>query len=184
MLGLHDSSAECGLRLQGYRGARYTLTFEEFDTEAGNDVLAIYDGSTDAAPLLGRFSGAALPPSLTSAEPNLYLLFISNDNTEAGGFTLKYTCSGDPVEYWKPSDVATNLQIARTVHDIPPSGHQTACLAGVLMGVQCCADANTDCAAARVTGFSLSGQSLRGHIPEMIGSFGALKSLLLHDNFL
>eukprot|EP01051_Picozoa_sp_SAG22_P000947 SAG22_NODE_31_length_27697_cov_7.384376_18_plen_368_part_00 len=59
-------SADCGLRLQGYRGGRYTLTFEEFDTEAAVDFLSVFDGSSDAAPLLGRFSGAELPSALTS----------------------------------------------------------------------------------------------------------------------
>ena len=60
-------SADCGLRLQGYRGGRYTLTFEEFDTEAGVDFLNLFDGSSDAAPLLGRFSGAELPRTVTSS---------------------------------------------------------------------------------------------------------------------
>lgn len=60
-------SADCGLRLQGYRGGKYTLTFEEFDTESGVDFLSVFDGSSDAAPLLGRYSGAARPPTLTSS---------------------------------------------------------------------------------------------------------------------
>ena len=74
-------SADCGLRLQGYRGGVYVLTFEEFDVEAG-DSLTVFDGRSSAAPLLGQFSGAELPPTLTSTGPNLYLEFTSNDNVE------------------------------------------------------------------------------------------------------
>ena len=59
----------------------YVLTFEEFDVEAG-DSLTVFDGRSSAAPLLGRFSGAELPPTLTSTGPNLYLEFASNDNVK------------------------------------------------------------------------------------------------------
>ena len=57
------------------------LTFEVFDVEAG-DSLTVFDGRSSAAPLLGRFSGAELPPTLTSTGPNLYLEFTSNDNVK------------------------------------------------------------------------------------------------------
>ena len=59
----------------------YVLTFEEFDVEAG-DSLTVFDGRSSAAPLLGQFSGAELPPTLTSTGPNLYLEFTSNDNVK------------------------------------------------------------------------------------------------------
>ena len=64
-------SANCGLRLKGYRGGYYTLNFEEFDTETDVDFLSVFDGSSDTSPLLGRFSGAELPPSLTSSGEHL-----------------------------------------------------------------------------------------------------------------
>ena len=48
------------------------MTFEEFDTEAGVDFLSVFDGSSDAAPLLGHFSGAELPsPSVLTASGEL-----------------------------------------------------------------------------------------------------------------
>ena len=49
-------SANCSLRLRGHLGTTFTLTFEEFQTERGRDFLYVYDGSSDAAPLLGKFS--------------------------------------------------------------------------------------------------------------------------------
>ena len=70
-------SADCGLRLHGYRGGHYMLTVTDYDTEANVDFLAVFDGSSTAAPLLGRFSGSELPPTLTSSGSDLYLHFTS-----------------------------------------------------------------------------------------------------------
>ena len=71
-----------------------------------------------------------------------------------------------------------------TARGLPPSGQEAVCLHNVLMSVQCCADATNDCANARVISIGLSGQQLRGSLPDAIGSLGALSSLKLHDNFL
>ena len=97
---------------------------------------------------------------------------------------MAFACSGEPVEYWKPSDVATPLIMGETVGGLAAGSLQPACLDSVLMSVQCCADAATDCANARVIGLGLSGQQLRGSLPDAIGRLGALNSLKLHDNFL
>ena len=53
------------------------LTVTDYDTEANVDFLAVFDGSSTAAPLLGRFSGSELPPTLTSSGSELYLHFTS-----------------------------------------------------------------------------------------------------------
>ena len=169
-------SADCGLRLHGYRGGVYVLAFEEFDVEAG-DFMTVFDGRSSTAPQLGRFSGAELPPTLTSTGPDLYIEFTSNDAGQSPGFRAEYTCSGMPVEYWQPSDVATPLTMGKTVGGLAASSLHAECLDKVLLSVQCCADASTDCANARVVGLGLSGQQLRGSLPEAIGDLGALKSL-------
>ena len=152
------------------------LAFEEFDVEAG-DFMTVFDGRSSAAPQLGRFSGAELPPTLTSTGPDLYIEFTSNDAGQSPGFRAEYTCSGMPVEYWQPSDVATPLTMGKTVGGLAASSLHAECLDKVLLSVQCCADASTDCANARVVGLGLSGQQLRGSLPEAIGDLGALKSL-------
>ena len=64
-----------------------------------------------------------------------------------------------------------------------PSSLHAVCLSGVLLSVQCCADEELLCANARVTGLRLSGQQLRGSLPEAIGHLGALRSLKTSGNF-
>eukprot|EP01051_Picozoa_sp_SAG22_P004150 SAG22_NODE_215_length_14950_cov_4.960676_1_plen_689_part_10 len=68
----------------------------------------------------------------------------------------------------------------------PSTSQQVACLNSddVLLSVQCCSEAETDCANARVVGLGLSGRHLHGSLPDALGRFGALRTLQLHDNFL
>ena len=182
--GPYGSSSDCSLRLQCYRGGQYTLAFEQFETADSDDKLEVHDGSSAAAPLLGSFSGTELPPTLISTGPDFFLVFTSNSENQASGFVATFACSGDPVEYLKPSDVATRLSVGATVSGLAASELHAACLSGVLLSVQCCADAEKSCANSRVIGLGLSGQQLRGSLPEAIGHLGALNSLKLHDNFL
>eukprot|EP01045_Picozoa_sp_COSAG04_P034046 COSAG04_NODE_7290_length_1153_cov_0.949715_1_plen_355_part_10 len=116
----------------------------------------------------------------------MYLRFTSNDDASAVGFRLSFHCAGALVEHWKPADVAVPLQTAVVSAPVVQHDKRTACLSGVLLSVQCCADATMSCANARVTGVGLSAQSpgLRGSIPDAMGNLGALRSLKLHDNFL
>eukprot|EP01051_Picozoa_sp_SAG22_P000973 SAG22_NODE_33_length_27588_cov_104.174652_4_plen_1217_part_00 len=107
-VGSYPGSADCGLRLQSYRGGHYTLTFEEFETEAGRDWLRIYDGASIASPMLGEFSGNALPARFVSRGPELYISFSSNDNSQAAGFRARFACGGEPVR----------LQLTRCWHSL------------------------------------------------------------------
>eukprot|EP01046_Picozoa_sp_COSAG06_P006698 COSAG06_NODE_318_length_17640_cov_41.730916_2_plen_152_part_00 len=145
-------------------------------------MLSVYDGaSTTAGALLGHFSGNDVPGPVISTGRSLYLQFVSNDNAVAGGFRVRFSCTGTQVEYWKPADVATELPIGAMSPSITQASTSTVCISGVLASVQCCADAGMSCANARVTGITLAGKSLRGSIPAELGSLGALRSLKLHD---
>jgi hypothetical protein len=183
-IGPYTNLLNCGLRLEGFIGSTYTLSFDEFETEADMDLLSVYDGSSVEAPLLAELSGMRAPAPITSTGRSLYLQFSSDDNGVAVGFRVSFSCAGMPVEYWKPADVAATLDIGALSAFVSQDNTKTECLSGVLMSVQCCADAAMSCANARVTGVGLSGTSLRGSIPESVGNLGALRFLKLHDNFL
>jgi hypothetical protein len=71
-IGPYAASADCGVHLAGSPGLRYTLTFEDFETEAEIDFLYVYAGASINSPLLGAFTGKASPPSLTSFGPDLF----------------------------------------------------------------------------------------------------------------
>jgi hypothetical protein len=183
-IGPYTNSANCALHLAGSPGIHYMLDFEEFETEADVDFLFVYDGASNDAPLLGRFTGKELPTALASSGSDVYLRFTSNDKTQAVGFRATFACIGSPLEYWKPATVATVLPLGIPTGLTTLQAQQTACLGDVLLSVQCCADAELYCANARVTEVKLSKHQLRGSLPQDIGSLGALQSLKLHDNFL
>jgi hypothetical protein len=75
-----------------------TITFTTFNTQAGSDILRIYDGPDTTFPLLASLSGTTLPPTYTSTAPNgqLTFVFTSNGTTVAAGYTANITCGLAP----------------------------------------------------------------------------------------
>lgn len=69
-----------------------TVNFSSFETELGNDWLYIFDGDNIGAPLLGQFSGNAIPGELTALSGKMYLVFTTDADTTFGGWQLIYTC--------------------------------------------------------------------------------------------
>ncbi|MCS7297602.1 MAG: CUB domain-containing protein [Bacteroidia bacterium] len=72
------------------------LTFQSFSTEANYDFVRIYDGSTPNAPLLGSFSGATLPPSLTAQSGKMLIVFTSDSSITRAGWEASYASDGQP----------------------------------------------------------------------------------------
>lgn len=68
-----------------------TLSFSEFNTENGADILYIYNGENTAAPLLGQYSGTTLPPDLVGTDGKLYLLFLTSAGGTFPGFEGNWT---------------------------------------------------------------------------------------------
>ena len=75
-----------------------TITFTSFNLENNFDFLRIYNGNSTAAPLLGTFTGATLPPSFTSTAANgcLTFNFTSDGSVTAPGWTSNITCAPPP----------------------------------------------------------------------------------------
>lgn len=84
-----------------------SISFLKFETDA-NDILTIYDGETSAAPVLGTYSGSALPDDVVSTGDKLFISFDSDAASTAPGWLLTYTseipvyCSGQVTltTYW------------------------------------------------------------------------------------
>jgi len=66
-----------------------TLSFLEFNTAPG-DILTVYDGASTSAPVLGTFQGPDLPDEVTSSGDHVLIRFITDSDTEASGWLLKY----------------------------------------------------------------------------------------------
>jgi phosphotriesterase-related protein len=68
-----------------------TLQFTSFETEDGFDFVKVYDGSSISSPLLGAFSGNALPPLLNSTGGSMLILFTTNGEIQASGWSANYS---------------------------------------------------------------------------------------------
>ena len=67
------------------------LVFLHFKTYSSADYVNVYDGGSPASPLLGTFSGSALPAPIMSSSNKLYVTFTTDGsgNSEPG-FTATY----------------------------------------------------------------------------------------------
>jgi len=67
------------------------LRFDRLDTEPDQDLIRIYDGRDQNAPLIGTFSGSSIPDVITSSANALWITFETNDKiTDAGWFATWY----------------------------------------------------------------------------------------------
>jgi len=66
--------------------------FTAFNTQAGNDVLSVYDGSNTSAPLLGTFSGNSVPADLVASSGCLTFKFVSNNSQNKSGWAISLSC--------------------------------------------------------------------------------------------
>jgi hypothetical protein len=73
------------------------LYFDFFSTEAENDVLYIFDGADETAPLLAQLDGSLDPDTLefSSSSGQLFVRFLSDDQNQEQGFRAVY-CTTAP----------------------------------------------------------------------------------------
>lgn len=101
------NNMDCRWLIQPPQATTITFNFTAFDVEPIStdgitiyDAVEIYDGTNTSAPLLGRFSGNALPPSVTSTGGSMYIRFFSDVSVTETGWAGYYTstqtsyCSG------------------------------------------------------------------------------------------
>ncbi|XP_077015414.1 cubilin-like [Tamandua tetradactyla] len=74
-----------------------TLSFSHFELESSpscsHDFVEVLDGSSEDAPLRGRYCGVSVPQPLTSFSRALTLRFVSNTWVNSGGFHATFTAS-------------------------------------------------------------------------------------------
>ena len=96
---ISDGSAEsyywnntnCGWLIQPSNGD-VILNFTSFNTEAGKDVVNVYDGTSTSGTLLGAFSGTAIPPQVVASSGSMFIVFTSDGVNQGEGWTATYTC--------------------------------------------------------------------------------------------
>lgn len=101
------NNMECQWLIQPPQGTSITISFTEFDLENASpdgqsvyDAVEVYAGASTNAPLLGRFTGSNIPPSVTSNIGTMLVRFYSDLFEVKQGFKANYTsttttyCSG------------------------------------------------------------------------------------------
>jgi hypothetical protein len=76
-------------------GQQLRAVFTSFETEPTFDKLQVYDGTSTSAPLIGEYSGFALPPTISSNNANgaLTFRFITDAVNTYRGFFANISCS-------------------------------------------------------------------------------------------
>ncbi|KAJ3611231.1 hypothetical protein NHX12_021247, partial [Muraenolepis orangiensis] len=98
----YHHNINCSYRLMVRSDRVIDLKFNTFHLEASSscryDYVSVYDGGSTAAPLLGKFCGAAIPPDLRSATNQLFLLFVTDQTVSAVGWRATYSQTLGPAQ--------------------------------------------------------------------------------------
>jgi Zn-dependent metalloprotease len=73
-----------------------TLSFSQFNTEAGYDGVIVYNGNNTSAPVLLNTSGTTIPANVTANSGQMLVIFISDYAVRMQGFAASYTSTGSP----------------------------------------------------------------------------------------
>jgi len=71
-----------------------TLNWHSFETESGQDIVTVYDGSSTSDPVLGTYSGNSLPPDVTTTGTEMLVRFQTNSSVGHPGWHATYSTSG------------------------------------------------------------------------------------------
>jgi Zn-dependent metalloprotease len=87
-------NGDCIWSIQPAGANTVTITFPQFNTEAGYDSVMVYDGPDENYPVLMTWWGTTLPPAITSTNGALTVRFMSDISIQASGWLANYTSTG------------------------------------------------------------------------------------------
>lgn len=101
----YNNNTSCAWLLQPAGATAVQLAFTAFDVQpasggAVHDRVVVHDGADASAPVLGTYTGNALPGMLVSSGPAMYVEFVTDNATTGPGWAASYTglagttCSG------------------------------------------------------------------------------------------
>jgi hypothetical protein len=103
----YRNNTNCMWKIEPQWANGVTITFAEFDTEAGSDVLKVYDASNNQ--LLGTFSGNQIPDPIFAASGKLFLTFQTDGAVNHAGWTIEYEAGNVGIK--NPGDAADDFRI-------------------------------------------------------------------------
>jgi Zn-dependent metalloprotease len=89
----YANNSDCYWLIEPTDAESITLTFMTMVTEDGFDVVTVYDGPTVGSPILGEYSGTAVPAPITSSGGALLVHFASSELGRFDGWAASYTSS-------------------------------------------------------------------------------------------
>jgi hypothetical protein len=109
----YANNSNCSWLIQPPGAASITLSFVSLSTEVNNDGVVVYDGTNNAAPVLGMYSGSNLPTSVTSTGGSMYVEFLSGATVRGDGWVANYTsiCTPPNVPTFSPSSGCSPLTV-------------------------------------------------------------------------
>lgn len=94
---VYPHNADCSIIIRTPKNNTVSLFFTSFDLESHTscnyDFLEVRNGSTDDAPLLGRYCGTTLPNPVFAGAHQLFLRFRSDASNARNGFEITWTSS-------------------------------------------------------------------------------------------
>jgi len=88
----YANNLNCSWLIQVAGAGSIKINFTSINTESGNDIIYVHNGTSAAAPLLGSFSGTTLPPTLFSSGNAMFIRFVTNSANVLQGWSLNYQC--------------------------------------------------------------------------------------------
>jgi hypothetical protein len=137
-----------------------TVTFSELNTEANYDFVNLYDGTSSSAPLLGSYSGTAVPGPVSSTGGAITIVFTSDSSGVKTGFAAKLTTAS--------VDTASKLvgTVPAALGDLWCIGRITSMCARSRRAVPFCAEQKKIfCSARRECGFLQGFERAKLHRP-------------------
>ena len=87
----YANNCTCSWHVWAPDSERIVFYFSEFDTEAQVDFVWLFDGySSNPENVIAKFSGSALPPSVTSRTNRVKVWFVTDSRRTAGGWKLHF----------------------------------------------------------------------------------------------
>ncbi|MFZ4400931.1 MAG: CUB domain-containing protein [Bacteroidales bacterium] len=87
----YSNNSNCSWLIQPSNATSITLSFTSFETELNNDGVMVYNGANNTSPVLGQYSGSAIPPSLSSIGGSMFIEFLSGPSVRANGWSANYS---------------------------------------------------------------------------------------------
>ncbi len=146
----YRNNSICKYIIEPDSAATITVSFDQFDTEAGHDKIKIYDMVSQQ--LIAEYSGNDLPDDVLIPSGKAYILFLTNDSVNAPGWQITYTstvtataktpevkkvniyCSPNPADQWLRLDIRTRLKENIAIDIISPDGKSENLYTGLTSG--------------------------------------------------